>query len=1167
MFNSRGQANIIAIIGMVVATIFVVSQGFNYMNSVGLSSQIQITAQNSIYQSLAQKDYLIQQANYLFDKAQLFDAFLLQPSSYFSGFPNGDSQLSCGYINATTNLPFIPTDKIYYWHNLQGETCLPNNQEILYGLKALLNQSSFSTVNATGMGIKTFLDINFTKTKLAGVFSANFSAPYLSDNYTIYYDRPNYSTAIISVYDKTRNTLVFNGSVGDTFSLGQNQFSILPESDMLFGVLSDSVLRSSFFNYIKIAPSAQFSVITFPSGIMAVIYDNSTSSGIHTYTLTPLLNPNAGSLNAAISEDIAAGLSASEAQEPLVNNSKFQFGGTWYNFTVSNYPNGVFYIFPENYAVVPLQPDFIYYKYLINEFQTQSSENLLFPNYQPLRVSLSLYPLYNPQVCVSYNEIQFNLQNCISAAGYITDTDYISQMMQLGVAFVNESFPVGNANITGFAQYALFNYLENTIHGVNLKTVSVAGVPKYDWYSALILAMGSPQYGTYYLINQLQKVQQQNYYGTTIYNCSQTPADMAFCKNLLSQTALSNIKNLLEYQVPLEVSFLSGIPFNINVLNLSINASEAGNCKYSAYVPADYNASADYVFSVSSQIASGASNFSETLAVPISLNFAYQNGLKLIPTEQCGIQNNPYAYGYPGFTQTLINASGATLLNCAPIIAREFLNNTCTAYIESSSSVSGAKCQSESGGYYCSYTFEQSSMPYSYKRWFTDSNACPDYAEINGANFTYSNPQFNNKLLAMVGGGAISPKENYTNWSFALFNNSNRMAALPVNISIDGGVVLDGSTPEFNLLLSTSDNLGSNFVVAQLNGNQNINLLYNYSNQNGLTVLSSSTESSAIGPAIVNFELNNYWSQSSGYKLTLTTGSGNNVTFSSDSPNTLSIFGRQLGVIGLSTGTSPSKDIVSYLFAHQYAAGYAPIQASYSDQPVENLNPTLISAFGLSTESNTFYNLIALNQNSFSYDYQLQLPLNLEFNYSYLSADYVKVFGVYPSGKIEQLPWWSPSLQSGGNMWIDLGKSATPSAVYILYGSGAYNFSSPDDDIGATVFPIFFYNGSTVNELSYNYSEKPSPNVTLVNGSLELIKDGVAAPFIYNASQTKFYSSFACITIKPSLNIQVFNATYSSQATAFNIGDLYGTAYNQLYPNLNIISKIDSYTSWSAVGT
>ena len=390
---------------------------------------------------------------------------------------------------------------------------------------------------------------------------------------------------------------------------------------------------------------------------------------------------------------------------------------------------------------------------------------------------------------------------------------------------------------------------------------------------------------------------------------------------------------------------------------------------------------------------------------------------------------------------------------------------------------------------------------------------------------------------------------------------------MPKNLSIDGGVVLSGPTPTFNLLLSSSGQLGGQFVVAQINGNQNTNILYNYSSRNGLTTLAASAEPSAVSPTVDNFELDNYWSKSSGYKLTLTAGPENNVTFSSQSPSALPIFGQQLGVIGLSTGASPSKDVVSYLFAHQYVAGYTPIQMSYGDQPVADLNPALSTAFDLSTKSDTFYNLVVLNQNSFSFDYQLQLPLNLGFNYSYLLADYVKVFGVYPSGNVAQLPWWSPSLQDGGEMWIDLGKSATPSSIYIIYGTGAYNYTSPDDDIGATVFPIFFYNGSTVNELSYNYSKKPSPNATIINGSLELIKDGIAAPFVYNASQTKLYGSFACITIKPLLSIQVFNATYSSQATAFNIGDLYDTAYNPLYPNLDIIGKVNDYTSWSGVGT
>ena len=180
MLSRRGQANIIVMIGMVAATVFVLFNAFNYVNSIGLSSQIEITAQNSIYQTLAEKDYLIQQAAYLFDEAQLFDAFSLTPAV------SSPTNVNCGYINATTALPFIPENKIYYWHNLQGDTCVPDNQEIIYGLTQLLNETQFATVNGSNENIKSFLDLNFTKIG-TDLFQSRFTAPFLNSTYDIVY--------------------------------------------------------------------------------------------------------------------------------------------------------------------------------------------------------------------------------------------------------------------------------------------------------------------------------------------------------------------------------------------------------------------------------------------------------------------------------------------------------------------------------------------------------------------------------------------------------------------------------------------------------------------------------------------------------------------------------------------------------------------------------------------------------------------------------------------------------------------------------------------------------------------------------------------------------------------------------------------------------------------
>jgi len=109
--DKKGQANIIAAIGLIAAVVFAVLNLINYISNIGLSSTIQVTAQQSIYSVLSEKDYVLQQANYKFDEAEVLAGFLLNPDS---------GGINCGYINTTSVLPFIPVPKIYYWHTLSG---------------------------------------------------------------------------------------------------------------------------------------------------------------------------------------------------------------------------------------------------------------------------------------------------------------------------------------------------------------------------------------------------------------------------------------------------------------------------------------------------------------------------------------------------------------------------------------------------------------------------------------------------------------------------------------------------------------------------------------------------------------------------------------------------------------------------------------------------------------------------------------------------------------------------------------------------------------------------------------------------------------------------------------------------------------------------------------
>ncbi|MCL4399243.1 hypothetical protein M1293_01905 [Candidatus Parvarchaeota archaeon] len=1145
--DRRGQANIIVVIGMIAAVIFVVLNAFTYIGNISMSSQIGITAQKSIYQTLALKDYILQQSHYLFDKAQLFDGLSLTPTS-----------INCGYINATTRLPFIPVAKVYYWHTISGQTCLPDNQEILYGLTDILNQSQFSIIGENSSDITSSLEFNMSKSP-TGLFTTHFSAPFLNYTYLIEYNRTNDSVTVCNSTGPSCGSgslISFSGPTGVNFLLEGKSFSFLPEADLISGVISEPTAVSAFFAGSGESPNSQYALVTFPDGETGIIYTNTSSSGTAFY-LTPLQSQNVYTLIQAEKQDIAAG---EQAQISLTNNSVFVFDGTSYTFSVTATVNGIFDISPESFAVLPLQPNFIYYKYLINQFQQAGTEDLLFPNNKPLYVSVSMFPLYNPQICVSYDESAFTLRNCLSLSGYFSDNNYLSQVMQLGAAFVNQSFPLGDTNITGFPQYSLYDYLTYVVHGVNLRTVSVNGQPKYDWYSSLLLSLGSPN-GENYIIQQLSRVRQY-YDGTYIYNCSYNSSDLVFCRDLLSSTIKSDLNNLFNHQMPIELSFLSGSPININVLNLSVHAEEAPSCSdYSKY-----NSSVSYNFSVSTRSVNNAQQ-SELLGIPISINFAYQNGLNLTPSENCGLQGTPYTTGYPGFNQAFLE-NGTAYINCAPVTSKIFLNSTCISSLETTnqaveqtinaSAFNGEYCRKVSGSsyYFCPYyKFDG----FSYQNWITRDNSCPNYVVVDGDNFTSSN--LNYEFISVYGGGSLPNKESYRNWTIAAINGS----GIPVgqNFSLDLGVKINGPSPSFDLLLSRYSSLSDPFYIVKLPASGDTNAIYNYSNDYGEVLLSAS-DSGAVTNHIQNLQLNKYCMSSSSCEMYFSVNSINQTGINGDLASSLPL--NAPGFIGFSTGAGTAEDMISYMFVHDLIPGYNPVKISYPAYPASNLNKDLNSSFGLSTDAGTYYNELVINSSvKPSSAYQLEVILNEDFNFGSLSNGFLKVFGVYSSGSVQQLYWWNQTpMQNGGVLWINLSKNM-PSYVYIVYGNGAaYSGAMADNGLG--VFPVFF-SSSSLHNTAFNFfypkdQHKYAPSYS--DGSLNLTNFEPQPPYVYNSTLSKYYSQFACITTSPSLKITILNATYSPYPPQPSLDSLYHN-FNPLYPDFNIIGVSGPFYSWSSV--
>ena len=1140
MLNTKGQANMIVVLGMVAATVYITLNAFGYIGNVGLSSKIEITAQNSIYQTLALKDYLIQEATYNFQKAELFDGLALRPSS-----------LDCGYINTSKSLPFVPVPRVYYWRNLAGQICLPNNNLIEYGLETLLNKNSFEIVNSSNINIKSNIVINLSNHN-GNIFFSNFSAPFLSNKYEFQY---NTSSAAFSVCDWKSTGCVYvsrNVPLGVNFNLSNMEFSSLPLQDVISGVIDHSTAVSSFFKGSGLSPSSQYALVSFPNGNVAIIYTN-TISGVTSFYLTPMPNENLYTFSSVISYDNANNI---PSKIQLLNDSKsgFIFDGTNYSFSVTSDTNGIFTIKPTNYVMFGIQPNFVYYKYILNSIQNSGTQNLLFPNNQNLYVSYSLFPLYSPQVCVNYNEGQYDLQNCLTLSDFITGNNYLSNLMQLGISFVNQSFPIGNQKIEGFAQYEIDNYISNAINAVNLKTVSVNGRPKYDWYSALILQLGSPQ-GASYLLNKLNRVKEP-YYGTYIYNCEQNSSDLTYCRNLLSSTLSQDIVALLQQQMPQELSFLSGTNFNINVLNLSINASELSSCVNAS----NYSVKSNYSYSVKSLPISG--NFSEEiLGIPISLDFGYQNKLSLTPTEACGIQKSPYATGYPGFSEALIT-NNLTYINCAPVISQSFLNHTCIAslqtsnykteqYLNSTSSApKGEYCTKMANGqYFCPY-YKISS--FSYKNWITSSNTCPDYFVIDNENFTTSQSS-NYRLVSVYGGGADSASFSFYNKTFVLYNGS---LNLPMNFSFNVGFNSTGPYAGISAFFSGKNYLSNSVIAASFNSVQNPDGLYNYSiNTGSATLLGGSND--YISPNTQNeLSFNRYCIDNNGCNLTAYLNSNLQSNFYSNSTQITS----PVNLLGISTTSKPSSDIISYAFVSNYIPFYKPVENELAYAPSSELNPSLNSSFGLKTNNNTYFNEIILNSSSLSNSLQLEINLNSNFNFNYLFPGYIKIFGVYSNNNVLQLYWWNQTaLVNGGLMWINLTKNI-PNELYIVYGQGA-PYTGKFSDNGSAVFPFFYSVNSNDKPFTFLYPNKGQHNfnVNYFNGGLNLSNTEPIPPYIYNASLSLYSEEFACININP-FKLILLNGTYSAYPPSFNINELYND-FSTLYPDLTIIGK-KTYTNW-----
>ncbi len=1126
--SKKGQVNIIAVIGMIAATIIALMNLMNYVNELGLSSAIYINAQNSIYQVAGMKDYILQQAQYNFDKAQLMTGLNLVPST-----------TSCGYINGTQLLPQLGIPKIYYWNTPSGQTCLPYNSEIEYAILKILSQPSFSTIPVNNSpDFKEYIDINLTH-ESGDLYQGSFTSPVFNGQYVITLDKSQ-DTVSVTYNGNT----VASGPVLSTYlSIGNYSFLLGPVESTVTGVLNQPAYQASFFSGSFVSPSSQYGLITF-NGQQAIVYSNQTN-GMFSFHLAILQNPYAYTLSEADGGKVYN----------LINGSDTTIDGEPYLFLITNDTNGIFSLSPVDYTTLAIQPNFVFMKYLVNSFQLSGSQNLLFPSEKNLYVSLFTFPLYNPQVCVSSNVGTFSIQDCLSLAGQVSSQDYLSNLLQLSIAFVNQSFPIGQISIQGFPQYLIYNYLENVIHGVNMRTVSVNGRPKYDWYSSLIFAIGSPN-GQQYLENEISCAK-ENYYGTTIYDCSQTPSCLSTCRSVLSQTLGYAINNLLSNQEQEELSFLSGYPFSVSVLNVSVSAAEAANCG---------SGSASYSYTYQPPSSAGTSS-EEVLGVPISLIFGYKNGLKLTPTEGCGLQEDPQTACYPGFSTTLSgnSKSGFDIFSCcSPILANQFLNRTCIAnlgtnnravaeYINYSTGpqnngICSAGTQDGQTYYYCNhFIFNETNPlfePQGYiSDWVLHSNSCPSTITIAGQTFSQGNKDYD--ILSEYGGGTSQPTYSLYNWTSAYIDNLDL-----ANISVHMSANLGGAAPNLAVIfssgnISSSQKLSSPAFAVDVDIHDGSTFAYN-SNAGmmtnvgaGAVYASTGNNQVVVDKSCLSGECTVVAYENSREAL--------NQSFSS---------GSETESLGISTGSLPSNVIVPEFFVTNYFPSYAPKIIISSYQPATFLNRGLpsASAFNISYKylGQTYFNVISIeNGRKLPASYQLEVPLTSQFYVSQMFPNEIKVFAVYSLGNVKELSWWNETpISVGSPLWINITNNP-PRTIYIVYGQGvAYNSDSYADN-GSKVFPVFFSNITLPSSESFSllYPAMPSDNSTVSSAGLVLQQNSPIPPYIYNVSSGRFYEQFACVTKSSMLLV---NASYASSLPSINLQDLYG-AYDPLYPNLYII--------------
>ncbi|MEM3715336.1 MAG: hypothetical protein QXF82_10360, partial [Nitrososphaeria archaeon] len=741
----------------------------------------------------------------------------------------------------------------------------------------------------------------------------------------------------------------------------------------------------------------------------------------------------------------------------------------------------------------------------------------------------------------------YSVYNCIPLTFTYSSVNYLSEALHSGINFVNDSFPVGNGQfVQGFPQYILFNYLEYETHVVNMRTLYYFGKPLYNWYADILLLMGYPQ------------------------GISATPNGTYVANPIVTENyVLSALENLFNYQLPVESQVLSGVPYTISLLNLSLKAYDL--CNSSNSISISYSNTPKSVIPGTSAI----------LPLPISLLFVYSNSIKLTPSTTCNQNQLEFDNCYPGFNYNLklnTNSGNVQFSCCSPIPYSGFYNSTCFATIitndsslYSSLSNNGAECLSTTYNGVNAYECE---VLYNFTSQFNkivSEDSCPTSVDIKYNNNVYNFSQSFSTSHTFYG-ILYQYKElynnyatNYSYWAFGIYNKT----TLSGNYTIQAVLNVSGIYPSSFIMLSSYKNLSGTVYGIGIYGPNGLNSLYDLSD--GRQLYQSPYYITPGQPFDIEILHN-------GSHINFFVNGIEEITQNLSALNNVSL-------IGVSTAGYPSSVSLSYIIGYYNQTNVyksATSVTNVSQFEATSFGSKLLSATSYNSNSqlksqlssSDFINVIFLSQQQFKRPYLLQLELSnyfLPFN-----TTNAEVFGVYSSNNgytYKNLYWFNLTpISFGSSIWINL-TNKTPAYLIIAYGSGISNsvYHSATNTFPLIIYPgingfnYFSYKLGNKRQLSgYNYSStigyiggvKYNGTLSYSLNPIQFSQTGIIPDYIYNSTPNGYvYESFACVfNGKQSPIAYLLNVSYYAGKEGYNSQqEVYG--YNEIYPQASIISS------------